>query len=91
MPHTAIAIGNEFGIATAGYEMFHQNAQDVRNASPFNFTFTLAYTDQNLGYIPSDLAFSHGDYEVYSCIFIRGTAESCANEMIRLLKKAKNL
>ncbi len=90
MPHTAIAIGDNFAIATAGYEMFHQNAQDVRAASPFDFTFTLGYTDDGLGYIPTDIAFSHGSYEVYSCIFKRGTAENCANEMIRLLNEVKN-
>ncbi len=90
LPHTAIAIGDEFAIATAGYEMFHQSGSQVRNASPFAFTFSLGYTDQNLGYIPTDLGFRNGGYEVYSCIFRRGTAENCVNEMIRLLNEVKN-
>lgn len=83
-PFTAISFG-DIGIATAPYEMFDQNAMEVRSCSPYKMTFTLGYTDDANSYIPTYWAFTHGSYEAYSCMFEAGTGEKCANDLVHML------
>lgn len=84
IPFTAISFG-DVGIATAPYEMFDQNAMEVRGCSPYQMTFTLGYTDSANSYIPTYWAFTHGSYEAYSCMFNPGTGEKCATELVHML------
>ena len=63
---------------------------EVKNASPYKTTFVCAYTNGHNGYIPSALAYSHGEYEVYCSMYEAGTGELFSNEMIKILNKLKN-
>ena len=81
---TAVSFG-DIGIATSPFEMFDQNGKEVREASPYKMTFSLAYTDGMDNYLPSYWAFIHGSYEVYSCMFEPGTGEKCADHLVHML------
>lgn len=83
----AISFG-DISFACAPYEMFDTNGMEIKSASPFKMTFICSvYSGKSWGYIPSELAFSHGEYEVYRCLFVSGTGEQLANSFIDLLKE----
>ena len=63
---------------------------DIKAASEFEMTFICGYANGRYGYMPSDYAFPHGDYEVQQCKYVQGTAEQIANEHISLLKQLFN-
>lgn len=82
---SAISIGNiVFG--AADYEMFSQTGRDIKDGGNkyFDLTFNCAYSNGMIGYIPAEYAFENGGYEVYSCMYVPGTAENIADEIIRL-------
>ena len=81
---TAIRFG-DVGFAGAPYEMFDTNGKEIREASPCQTTFSCGYTDGSSGYMPSDDAFPHGQYEVYACKFVSGTGEICAAKLADML------
>ena len=84
---TAIRFG-DIGFAGAPYEMFDTNGKQIRDASPCQTTISCGYTDGSLGYLPSEEAFPHGQYEVYACKFVSGTGEICARKLVELLNYA---
>ncbi len=86
MPISAISIGDVAFIA-APYEMFDTNGMEIKEASEFDMTFICGYANGRYGYMPSSLAFPHGDYEVQQCKYVQGTGEQIANEHIALLKQ----
>ncbi len=81
---TAIRFG-DIGFAGAPYEMFDTNGKEIRDASPCQTTISCGYTDGSLGYMPSEFAFPHGQYEVYACKFVSGTGEICAQKLVEML------
>ena len=86
---TALSFG-DIGVTTMPFEAFDQNGMQIRAASPCKMTFTLAYTNGALGYMPAEEIFPHGGYEVYVSRFERGTAEKCVKELLRMLNEQKN-
>jgi hypothetical protein len=94
-PFTAISFG-DIGFVSAAYEMFHQNAIEVRNASPFKMTFTCAYTNGSNGYVPAYESTPEGSkydvsdcYENYITLYRYGSGEEFRDEMLRLLNACK--
>ncbi len=94
-PFTAITFG-DIGFVSAAYEMFHQNAIQVRAESPFKMTFVCAYTNGSNGYVPAWECTPEGSqydvegcYENYITLYKYGSGEEFANEMIRLLNVCK--
>ena len=88
IPLSAVCFG-DVGIAFTPQEMFDTNGMQLRAASPFKMTFSCAYTNGSYSYMPSAMAFPHGEYEVFQCDYVPGTGESCALELARLLNEAK--
>lgn len=88
IPLSAVCFG-DVGIAFTPQEMFDTNGMQLRAASPFKMTFSCAYTNGSFSYMPSAMAFPHGEYEVFQCDYVPGTGESCALELARLLNEAK--
>ena len=88
MPFTAVSIG-DIAFTAAPYEMFDTNGVEIRNASPFEMTFTCSYTNGHMGYIPSAQAYPHGAYEVFVCKYRPGSGEEFAAEIVRLLNQCK--
>jgi len=81
-----IAFG-DVAIATAPFEMDHQNGKFVKDNSPYPMTFMSAYSNGACGYIPAESSFPNGGYEVESCQFVAGTGEAVANELVSALKQ----
>ena len=82
----AISIGNiVFG--TAPYEILSKTGMDIKESSKFDLTFVLGYTNGRKGYIPPEYAFDNGNYEVYVCRYVKGTAEQIQSEISALIDK----
>jgi len=54
-------------------EVFVAYQHQIKACSPFANTFVLAYTNGNIGYVPTEDAFPQGGYEVDSAIKFYGT------------------
>lgn len=63
IPVRFLRINNEVVIWAAPLELFCEIAIDVRDHSPFPFTFYFGYTNGWLGYLPTKDEFAHGGYE----------------------------
>ncbi|MBE6712170.1 MAG: hypothetical protein E7580_01475 [Ruminococcaceae bacterium] len=88
IPFSAITCG-DLGFIAAPYEMFDTNGKEIRDASPCKMTFICTLTNGGYAYVPSALAFTHGEYEVNNCQFEEGCGEDFAREFVRLLKECK--
>jgi hypothetical protein len=65
--------------------MFDTNGMQIKEGSPFSMTFVLTCANNNLSYLPSDLAFQHGGYAVDVTLFTRGTAEELVTSYLGML------
>ena len=74
------------GFTTGTYEMFAESGIQVKEGSPYDFTFLLT---GNSSYIPSERGFTQRCYEADTGLYARGTAEKLRDEYIRLLKEVQ--
>jgi neutral ceramidase len=63
IPVRFLRINNDVVIWAAPLELFCEIAIDVRDHSPFPFTFYFGYSNGWLGYLPTKDEFAHGGYE----------------------------
>jgi len=82
----AISIGDVAFIAPP-YEMYDTTGMNIKNASPFDMTFVLYLCNGQVTYMPDDKCFDHGGYGVYSCVFVRGTAEQLEGHFLDMLNE----
>jgi len=64
LPVRFLKINNEVAIWSAPLELFCEISNEVRDRSPFPFTFYYGYTNGWLGYLPAAEDWKHGGYEV---------------------------
>lgn len=83
-----VAVG-DIAFATASYEMFDTNARYIKENSPFEKTIVMSCCNGANSYLASELAFSHGSYEVDSRLFSRGTAEMLVENHVQMLKEQR--
>ena len=88
IPLSAISFG-DVAFATTPFESFDINARQTREASPYKMTFSCAYTNGALGYMPAREIFPHGEYEVYVSRFECGTPEKCVEALTKMLQENK--
>jgi len=74
------------GFTTGTYEMFGESGIQVKEGSPYEFTFLLT---GNSSYIPTDIAFNHRCYEADTGFYARGTAEKLVENYVEMLKEMK--
>jgi hypothetical protein len=79
----------DISFATTPIEMFNSNGRFVKDNTPFEMTFMLAYSNGSYSYIPDAKAFEYDCYEKNTCRFIKGTGESIASTHITLLNLLK--
>ena len=79
----------ELGFVTAPYEMFGASGMHIKEYAPYAMTFVVSCANNAQAYLASDLAFTHGCYEVDTRRFPRGTAERLANEFVEMLHEIK--
>lgn len=64
LPVRFLRINNNVAIWAAPLELFCEISNEIRDKSPFPFTFYYGYTNGWLGYLPAKDAWKHGGYEV---------------------------
>ena len=69
--------------------MFNHTGIQIRESSKFDTTFICAYSNGFHRYIPTLVGFSHGGYEMVTCIYAPGTAEESVKEYKKLLDELK--
>ena len=86
IPIYAVSVG-DLAFVTAPFEVFDTNGMQIKNGSPFSMTFVLTCANNNLSYLPSELAFKHGGYAVDVTLFARGTAEELVTSYLGMLQQ----
>lgn len=64
LPIRFLRINDDIAIWAAPLELFCEISNEIRDRSPFPFTFYFGYTNGWLGYLPSAKEWPHGGYEV---------------------------
>lgn len=64
MPVRFLQINNDVAIWSAPIELFCEVSNDVRDRSPFEYTFYFGYTNGWFGYLPTKDEWPYGGYEV---------------------------
>ena len=63
LPVRFLRINKDIAIWAAPLELFCEISMNVRNHSPFPYTFYFGYTNGWLGYLPTKAEFAYGGYE----------------------------
>lgn len=79
----------DLAFACAPYEMFAASGMQIKDYSPFSMTFVVSCCNHSYAYLATDLAFTHGCYEVDTRRYPRGTAEKLANNFVEMLTEMK--
>jgi len=80
----AFSIGDA-AFVCAPYEMFSENGQQIKTASPFDMTFIVTYANGGNAYIASESTYAYGGYEVDYYQYEKGTAEALVSRYISML------
>lgn len=64
LPLLFLRINNDIAIWSSPAELFCEISNEIRDRSPFPYTFYYGYTNGWLGYLPTASAWKHGGYEV---------------------------
>ena len=80
----AISLG-ELAFVTVPFEMFDTNGMQIKDGSPFAMTFVLTCANNNLNYLPSELAWQHGGYAIDATLFQRHTDEELVASYLSML------
>jgi neutral ceramidase len=64
LPIRFLRINDDIAIWAAPLELFCEISNEIRDRSPFPFTFYYGYTNGWLGYLPTEKEWKHGGYEV---------------------------
>lgn len=67
-------------------ELFVQLGMQIIKGSPFPHTYILELANQDIGYIPTEIAFSQGGYEPTSAVFAPGGGETIVKKALELLR-----
>jgi hypothetical protein len=81
LPVRFLRINNDIAIWSAPLELFCEIAIDVRNQSPFPYTFYFGYSNGSLGYLPTREEFPRGGYEPHTSPF----TEAAGDDLERLV------
>lgn len=72
------------GFTTGTYEMFAESGNQIREGSPYEFTFLIT---GNYRYIPAERNFDYRCYEADIGYYAKGTAELLVDKYIEMLNK----
>ena len=82
----AFAIGDLAFIA-APYDMFDENGAYIKENSPYKMTFITTYCNDHVGFIASEEGFESDSFEANIGYFVKGTAETLAQEYVGMLNQ----
>lgn len=87
MPCRLLRIDQDIAIWTAPVELFCEVALEVREHSPFPFTFFYGYTNGWIGYLPTREAFAEGGYEPGVTPFTDAAASALTEQVLKELRQ----
>lgn len=87
---TCYAFG-DIAITAAPFERFCQTEKEVRERSPFSFTFALSYSNDFQKYLPAADCWDNRGYEVVVSRFDKGTAELVTERQLEMLAQLKEM
>lgn len=64
LPVSFLKINDDIAIWSLPVELFCEISNEIRDRSPYTYTFYYGYTNGWLGYLPAANEFAHGGYEV---------------------------
>ena len=97
-PHSVevqvISLGEELAWVSLPGEIFVDLGLQIKRGSPFKQTMIAELANGSIGYIPTRVAYSQGNYEVVSARCAEGSGEKLVDEALKQLreqfKKAQN-
>jgi hypothetical protein len=87
LPVRFLKINDDVAIWSAPVELFCEISNEIRERSPFPFTFYFGYTNGWLGYLPTAEAWKNGGYEVeVVCPYIPAIGEELTESVVGYLE-----
>jgi neutral ceramidase len=85
LPIRFLRINKDIAIWAAPVELFCEISMNVRDHSPFPYTFYFGYTNGWLGYLPTKAEFAHGGYEPNTSPFTDQAGEDLTHAVLAYL------
>jgi neutral ceramidase len=82
LPIRFLKMNDDIAIWSAPIELFCEISNEVRDRSPFPYTFYFGYTNGWFGYLPNAAAWPHGGYEVETVSPFTTAAEQDVTESV---------
>ncbi|HVR37193.1 MAG TPA: hypothetical protein VMS21_15230 [Methylomirabilota bacterium] len=82
-----ITLGREIAWVSLPGEIFVELGLDIKRGSPFPVTVIAELANGSIGYVPTRVAYSQGNYEVVSARCAEGSGELLVDAAVRLLKE----
>jgi hypothetical protein len=86
LPVRFLRINNEVAIWSAPLELFVEVANEVRDRSPFPYTFYFGYSNGWLGYLLTEAAWEQGGYETSVSPFTPSAAKDLTEAVVNYLQ-----
>jgi hypothetical protein len=89
LPVRFLKLSDDLVIWAAPIELFCEISNEIREQSPFPFTFYFGYTNGWFGYMPTEAAWKNGGYEVEVVNPFSPTAEYELKEVVNAYLKSE--
>jgi hypothetical protein len=86
LPVQFLKINEDVAIWSAPLELFCEISNEIRDRSPFPFTFYFGYTNGNLRYLVTESAYEHGGYEPNASPFTPSAAGNLTESVVGYLQ-----
>jgi neutral ceramidase len=86
LPIRFLKINEDVAIWSAPIELFCEISNEIREFSPFPYTFYFGYTNGWFGYLPTASAWEHGGYEPSTTPFTPSAAEDLRESVLGYLQ-----
>lgn len=85
MELNALSIGEHVGFVQSPFEMFTSTSVETEEASPYDMTFVMGYSNAQNCYIPDDLAWEYTCYETDVTWYVKGTSNMIRDQWLSML------
>ena len=87
IPVRFLKINDDIAIWSAPLELFCEISNEIRDLSPFTYTFYFGYTNGNLRYLPTESEWTHGGYEPSGSPFTSSADNDLTKAVLNYLRK----
>jgi hypothetical protein len=86
LPVRFLKLNDDIGIWSTPLELFCEMSNDIRERSPFPFTFYYGYSNGWLGYLPTEEEWKHGGYETEVSPYTPAMCKKLTDAVVSLIK-----